>query len=352
MLLLLLKKRYMSSSYLEGPLTFKMNTVDSLNYCTLTALLRQSAFPDMVNFYNNEEYIICSKNETNTNCTLSIDYPMSNTWYYLGVTSTCNYTISITQQNGCKSSKVCYDISVLNESDIDLVKEEIKKQKSINGSECLKSSPPIDTFRFIGPTYFSVKYYFNSNYNRSNSILVRNDRKPYFIETLIDFANNGGTLSFFLVNNLVLDPNYNYNYDSKQTTQANINLNNSKTIITELLYSNNSNMTENSIIFEQSRLGSFSNNPNNKYKEFNLSDIRVMLYVCVLFNSMSKYKKCPEGYGLMTQSLTNMYTNVQMNIPYPMMGKWYIAVWKECFDKSTKYLLCFGYIFFSHLFKY
>src|SRR5437868_5224333 len=83
---------------------------------------------------------------------------------------------------------------------------------------CSKLTGPIETFRFIGPTYFSVKYYFNSNYNRSNALLVRNEKKPYFIEYLVDLANNGGTLSIYIVNNLIFDPTFDATTTTTTTT--------------------------------------------------------------------------------------------------------------------------------------
>ena len=113
----------------------------------------------------------------------------------------------------------------------------ISKLSQEEKKSCLKLSPPIETFRFIGPTYFSVKYYFNSNYNRSNTLLIRNERKPYFIEFLVDLANNGGTLNFHLVNNLVTDPNYSHDSVTPETASSTMPSN----ILRLLSDNNNSN---------------------------------------------------------------------------------------------------------------
>jgi hypothetical protein len=52
--------------------------------------------------------------------------------------------------------------------------------------DCNNCQQPIETFRFIGPSYFLVKYYFNSiNNNKSNTISI-NDDKVFFIELLTD----------------------------------------------------------------------------------------------------------------------------------------------------------------------
>lgn len=73
----------------------------------------------------------------------------------------------------------------------------------------------------------------------------------------------------------------------------------------------------------------------NRAKDFNLASVRVMLKVCLLFNSMD-YRHCPIGYEMSVQSFTNIFTNLQLSVPYPYMGKWYLAIWKECFDLNTK----------------
>ena len=204
-----------------------------------------------------------------------------------------------------------------------------KMIKSTLKSYCslLTTAPPIETFRFIGPTYFSVKYYFNSNYNRSNALLVQNDRKPYFIEFLVDLANNGGTLNFVLVNNLALNPNYGIDSTTKTSTTTTTTTTSTTSVMSK-------NATVNATSHRMAYLFDYS--VPNRMKDFNLADIKIFLHVCLLYNSMSTYKNCPEGYKLVTQSFTNIFTTMQLNVAYPMMGKWYMAVWKECVDSKTK----------------
>ena len=266
------------------------------NTCELTALLRQSAFPDMTMFTKNDDFILCKTGGAlnQSSCELKIDYPLSNAWIYVGISSSCNYTLDVDSTRDCYPSH-----SSLVSQPIGLTTEVAGLTRTGLSQECLKLAPPIETFRFIGPTYFSVKYYFNSNYNRSNSVLIRSDQKPYFIEFLVDLANNGGTLSFSLINNLVIDPNY-------PTTEV---IDNASMALT---------------------------NQSSRANEFNISGIKIVLKTCLLFNSMSSYKSCPTGYDQSTLSFTNIYTNLRMNIPYPMMGKWYLALWKECYNSSTK----------------
>ncbi|CAF0788957.1 unnamed protein product [Brachionus calyciflorus] len=299
--------KYMSTSF--GPsLSFKFKQ-NSTNVCSLTALLRQSAFPDMNNFKINNDHITCLSNSTQ-NCILSIEYPLDNTWYYLAVTSDCNYSVDVLLPNNC----IEQSISIFNETLINLVENLYPgRMKRKSGEFCTKYFQPIETFRFIGPTYFSVKYYFNSNHNRSNALLIRNERKPYFIEFLVDQANNGGTLNFYLVNNLISDPNL---FDTEYLSSKPTNVPNDSLNPPDLNNTNNTSV-------------------NVKSKISGLAEIKVMLYACLLFNSMSSYKNCPEGFLISTQSFTNIFTNVQLNIAYPFMGKWYLAVWKECFNINT-----------------
>lgn len=216
--------RYISTSF-NGPLEFYFNfdnisnstTNDSFQVpqtsqqtlCTLTALLRQSAFPDMSSFTRNNDYTICQQNlsslsSNNVTCKVGIEYPLMSTWYYVSVSSDCNYTIGVALPNVCQQQRETAGqtpIVLLNNqtysSLIDNLKPKVMESTSTPPSSqqyCSKLSQPIETFRFIGPTYFSVKYYFNSNYNRSNALLVRNEKTPYFIEFLVDLANNGGII--------------------------------------------------------------------------------------------------------------------------------------------------------------
>lgn len=309
----------------SGPsLTFELNfNSNSSSSCSMTALLRQSAFPDMNSFKNNNDYTICQSNSTKL-CKVTIEYPIKSTWHYLAITSDCNYSVDINLGKNCieEVDKEAQTLMLHNETLIDLVENIYPgltkpKQKQY----CSKFSLPIETFRFIGPTYFSVKYYFNSNYNRSNALLVRSDKKPYFIEFLVDQANNGGTLNFYLVNNLIYDPGYEPEFQTTPTPTSSTAFDNTNT-------SSNATST-------QTQLPNLF--LNNKIKDFNLADIKVMLRVCLLFNSMSMYKDCPEGYELSTQSFTNIFTNLQLNVAYPFMGKWYLAIWKECFNINSKY---------------
>jgi len=290
--------KYITSSNFDGAVTFEMKFQDSSNTCELTALLRQSAFPDMTMFTKNDDFILCKTSGAfnQTSCELKIDYPLSNAWIYVGISSNCNYTLDVDSTRDCYPSH-----SSLISQPIGLTTEVAGLTRVGLSQECLKLAPPIETFRFIGPTYFSVKYYFNSNYNRSNSVLIRSDQKPYFIEFLVDLANNGGTLSFSLINNLVIDPNY----TAEVIDNASVAL----------------------------------NNQSSRVNEFNISGIKIVLKTCLLFNSMSSYKSCPTGYDQSTLSFTNIYTNLRMNIPYPMMGKWYLALWKECFNSSTNEMI-------------
>ena len=305
--------KYISTTT-DGPLSFELNfnTANNQN-CSLTALLRQSAFPDMTLFRNNNDFISCQSNQTTSsaNCKLNIDYPLTNTWYYLAVTSDCNYTININTPNDCGLQNS--QLAVSNESSLSKLIETtlFGLGKARNILHCSKLSPPIETFRFIGPTYFSVKYYFNSNYNRSNALLVRNEIKPYFIEFLVDLANNGGTLNFVLVNNLVFDPNY----DAEHSTASYFAPNNSSNTTTQTYQ----------IKYQQQ---------SSRMRDFNLADVKIFLRACLLYNSMD-YRNCPPGYELITQSFTNIFTTLQLNVAYPMMGKWFLAVWKECYDANT-----------------
>lgn len=73
-------------------LNFLQNQTSTQQNCSLTALLRQSAFPDMTQFKNNNDYAICNQEKK---CRVEIEYPLVNTWHYLAVSSNCNYTIDI-----------------------------------------------------------------------------------------------------------------------------------------------------------------------------------------------------------------------------------------------------------------
>lgn len=301
----------------------------------LTALLRQSAFPDMNEFKKNNNYTVC--NGTATECQLSVEYPLLNTWYYMAISSDCDYQVDVNATYDCQTAAeesqtpARSQLFSSNQSVTSLVDTLFPNVAKINTNlYCPKMTPPIETFRFIGPTYFSVKYYFNSNYNRSNTLLVRNERKPYFIEFVVDFANNGGTLNFYLGNNLIYDPSYaaaaaSYDLNPERMTTT-------KTSTSTSTASNVSTDEPNKLIKNKIVGYDFS----SKVNDFNLANIKVMLRVCLLFNSM-EYTNCPYGYELTVQTFTHIFTNLQLSIPYPMIGKWYLAIVKECYDINTKY---------------
>lgn len=258
----------------------------------------------MNSFENNENFAICDSNQTD--CLLTVDYPLKNAWYYLAITSNCNYSISVLTNEECTTAREAANSLTNN---LDSINNNNNNSslliRLLSSQQCIaKTAPPIETFRFIGPTYFSVKYYFNSNYNRSNALLIKEDRKPYFIEFLVDLANSGGTLNFMLANNLIYDQNY------EQYQQ----------LFSKLELNNNTN----------SSFGSKTPNYNK-----NLADVRIMVNACLLYNSMN-YQKCPDGYSLSSQSFANVYSNLKLSVAYPMIGMWYLAVWKECFDIGTK----------------
>ena len=89
--------KYMSATT-ATPLVIELNFPQSQTQqqqnCSLTALLRQSAFPDMTQFKNNNDYAFCQAS-TAKKCRVEIDYPLVDTWHYLAVSSSCNYTIDV-----------------------------------------------------------------------------------------------------------------------------------------------------------------------------------------------------------------------------------------------------------------
>lgn len=388
--------KLITSSQYSGPLEFSLsfNSTDLAikKNCSLIALLKQSTFPDMNNFTTNDNFINCYSTDSNTNssCRLSAQYPLVNTIYYLAVSSNCSYTLEANVVSNCSFSRH-FDIftnnqkalanlnpyivtSLMNNSTTKLVpsnqtnnsttslrdnlmigKSKTKKLSATTtttSNNCNHLAEPTETFRFIGPSYFAVKYYFNSNYNRSNALLIQNDRKPYFIEFLVDLANHGGTLNFYLVNNLVLDPSYSsssssssftYQYPSQQTSSSPLN----GTTTTTTTANNNASLNVsrdddsnrilstlnylNATPFDNNFMASFA----KKINDFNISNVKVMLKVCLLYEKLSNYLDCPDGYALSTQSSMNLFTNLQLSVPYPMLGRWFLAVWKECYDATT-----------------
>ena len=355
--------KYMSLSHASPPFVFdirpdRTTTTDNSNSnsnsnsnCSIVALMRQSAFPDMITFANNAAFKRCTSTSNGSSsardsCTLSALYPLKDTWYYLAVTSDCNYTLdvyasapSVTTLSGvCSSSN--------------------NSSSSSNNCSGIVASPasipaPIETFRFIGPTYFAVKYYFNSNYNRSNALLVRADQTPYFIEFLVDLANSGGTLHFYMITNLIYDlfaaesaqsssttstsnPQLNYT-----TTGASNNNNNNYTYNNagNLSYDEQFEAAMRSSSNNMNNMNAWTNNNNNNGTRLNaaVDEVKVMLRACLLYNSMATYRECPPGYEVATQSHGSLFTNMQLNVAYPQIGKWYLAIWKEC-TNSKKYV--------------
>ena len=345
--------KYLSTAF-DGPLRFVVLPVVNLNSsCKITSLLRQSAFPDMVVFTNNDRSAICDFNNNSSNltdCRLAIDYPMTNTWYYIGVASECPYALSVILPTDCVA-ETQQTLALFNQTFPSLMSNNFLLLNPARLSQyCSKLTGPIETFRFIGPTYFSLKYYFNSNYNRSNALLVRNEKKPYFIEFLVDLANNGGTLSIYIVNNLIFDPSYDPSKTASNTKPPSAATANAASAETKRLFSvlNNVNDTAyngRSINNQSETVGNenveqqvryYSNQFRANAHDVSLADVRIMLHACLLFNSMSSYENCPPGYKVSVQSYTSIFSNIQMNVPYPMMGKWYLAIWKECFNINTK----------------
>jgi hypothetical protein len=145
-------------------------------------------------------------------------------------------------------------------------------------TDCSDCAIPIETFRFIGASYFLTKYYFNTfNANNSNTVLLHDDLM--FVELLMDQSNGGGTLYMYFSNTLI-----------------------KKNVTNELI-----------------------------------QDIELHLNFCLLFDSMD-YLRCPKEYSLVSKSILNSTDlhNLLIHVPYPMMGKWYLALWKTCRNQSTK----------------
>jgi hypothetical protein len=330
--------KYLSTGY-DGPLTFEVSFAEPNHTCRLVALLRQSAFPDMNTFTKNNAHTLCEQNVTTHPVTcqpLTLNYPMMNTWYYVAVSSDCAYQVNVVLPLDCvKETQMT--LALFNETfPTALMNNNYHLLNPAKLSQyCAKLVGPIETFRFIGPTYFSVKYYFNSNYNRSNALLVRNDRKPYFIEFLVDLANNGGTLSIYIVNNLIFDPSFDQSRATTTTPSTSTTASATKSSNSTQFAANSSAaaLLSNENIEQQMRyFNTFRANGN----DVNLADVKIVLHACLLFNSMTAYENCPEGYKVSVQSFTNVFSNIQMNVAYPMMGKWYLAIWKECFNVNSK----------------
>jgi hypothetical protein len=225
--------KYLTTSNYNDPIKFTLNFNSSSNSCSLTGLIRESALPITSSYQSNDANITCTS--STTNCFLSNSYPIQNTFYYLSVLSTCNYTVTLTVTS-------------------------------------LALSAPIKTIRFLSPSTFYSKFYLTTNIN--NVLTISYLSVPYFIEYLFDQSNFGGTLGVYL----------------------------------------------NSAV--QSSSGS-------------LVGVKIYLNACLMFNTLFSYLNCPQGYSLTTQVYYGSYTYKNMSIPYPMIGKWYLALWMQCYDSVT-----------------
>jgi hypothetical protein len=69
-----------------------------------------------------------------------------------------------------------------------------------------------------------------------------------------------------------------------------------------------------------------------------LTDVNIYLHACLMFNSMDIIKNCKGGYKLVAKSSLDKFTSIKINVAYPMIGKWYMAIWKDCIETKKKYL--------------
>ena len=142
----------------------------------------------------------------------------------------------------------------------------------------------IKTFRLIETTsFFTIKYYFNSNLSEKHSQLIIKEKYSYFYEFNTDLSNIGGSLYFHITTTLIAN----------------------------------------------------SFNSPNETKEI-LTNVNIYLHACIMFNSMDIKKKCIGEYKLVSQSFLYKFTSLKVNVAYPMIGKWYMAVWKDCIDTKNK----------------
>jgi hypothetical protein len=142
--------------------------------------------------------------------------------------------------------------------------------------------------------------------------MLLNDDKIYFIELLSDLSNYGGTMYLYLINNLV-KVSSSIAMASAAATAADTN----------------------TTLFVNETVVDSSGANNSQKQQQQLPQI--ILRGCFLFESMN-YKKCPDGYHITASTdAHNEIHNTMLNVPYPMIGKWYLALWKECVDRETKY---------------
>lgn len=147
-------------------------------------------------------------------------------------------------------------------------------------------------------------------------------------------------MNFYLANNLIYDPTYASASSITTTTAATTTTTSTTNSPSSVNGTSNSSaklgQDENVQIKTQSSSSSSGGfDMHARVKDYNLANLRVVLKACLLFNSMD-YRNCPAGYLMSVQSFTHVFTNMQMSVPYPYMGKWYLAIWKECFDVNTK----------------
>jgi len=223
--------KYLTTSNYNDPIIFNIYFNNTSLSCSLTALLSESTMPNTATYSNNDVYITCTLQSSN--CSLSIQLPLINAWYYLGVSSNCNYTVNL----------------------------------NVNS---LGITSPIKTTRFLSPSSFYSVFYLASYYN--NIFTFNTDQTPYFIEFIIDQTNNGGTLSLNVAYKL-------------------ISLMNSSSLI-----------------------------------------VNIQLNGCLMFNTLYNYINCPQGYSFNGLSNLTTFNSLIMDIPYPMIGKWYLALWRSCFS--------------------
>ncbi len=143
-------------------------------------------------------------------------------------------------------------------------------------NNCSHPSLLIKTYRLIETTSdFSIKYFFNSSLSAKQSQLIIEGKNLYFYEFIIDLSNIGGSLNFIV----------------------------------------------NKITMHQ-----------KSFKKELFLGIEIYLHACLMFNSMDIRKKCNGGYKIVTQSFSHNFSSIELNVAYPMIGKWYLALWKECID--------------------
>ena len=142
-----------------------------------------------------------------------------------------------------------------------------------------------------------------------------------------------------MANNLIYDPTY--ASSTTTTTPTTTTTGVPQTLENSTVQSSGTNSSdglsktvEENIQIMKNRVAS-NYDMHTRARDFNLANLRVTLKACLLFNSMD-YRNCPPGYLMSVQSFTHLFTNMQMSVPYPFMGKWYLAIWKECSDLSTK----------------